>query len=156
MGQSVTINGTSVTVAGKLPFSVEEAKQRFEGNGLDEIYFSADGETYVAFARGINSDNFPVNTFVNFLDGKQAKILDVGQDVNTAWEGIRDSFGGGFVVGGAALALLGKFILKKYALGFFFFGGLAAAGGALDIAYSGLTGHYAKYNIESINSVVVK
>lgn len=91
---SLTINGVNIPVQGiralRAGITIEQASQKTKGNGLDEIFFIANGKAYVAYGdslnlSGLKKNSIPVVTF----EGQKADIVAYDDEANGIWEGMK-------------------------------------------------------------------
>ena len=91
---SLTINGVNIAVQGvralKPGITIEQASQKVKANGLDEVFFTANGKAYVAYGdslnlSGLKKNNIPSVTF----EGVKADIISYDDEANSVLEGAR-------------------------------------------------------------------
>lgn len=87
------INGKQIYVQGirelKPGLSIEKACQMTKNNGLDEVYFTSNNKSYVAYGDKLNISDLkkreiPIATF----NGQKADIVSFDDELNTIGEGI--------------------------------------------------------------------
>lgn len=91
---NLTINGKSLAVQGiralRPGITVEQAIQKTKNNGLDEVFFNANGRTYVAYGDSLQISDLARNKIpaVKF-NTLQADVIAYDDEANSVWEGAR-------------------------------------------------------------------
>ncbi len=91
---NLSINGVTVPVQGvralKPGITIEQASQRTKNNGLDEIYFTSGGKSYVAYGDSLDISALKKNQIPTvMINGLTADVIAYEDEANSAWEGAR-------------------------------------------------------------------
>lgn len=91
---SLTINGINIPVQGiralKPGITIEQASQKTKSNGLDEIFFTANGKAYVAYGDSLNLSGLKKNSIPSVtFEGQKADIIAYDDEANSIWEGAK-------------------------------------------------------------------
>jgi hypothetical protein len=91
---NLSINGVTVPVQGvralKPGITIEQASQRTKNNGLDEIYFTSGGKSYVAYGDSLDISSLKKNQIPTvMINGLSADVIAYEDEANSAWEGAR-------------------------------------------------------------------
>lgn len=98
--------------------SIDEAYVKTQKDGIDQVYFESNGKNYVATGDNLNIKKLKTG-FKGKLDGKDAIIMFVDNEINSAKEGAENVFktakniaiGAG--IGGATLSTVGCILFKS-------------------------------------------
>jgi len=158
--------------------TLEAAYIKTQKDKVDQVYFKSEGKDYVAFGQGLNLKGLKKAALPNAkLDGKEAEIKFIDNEVNTATEGMKKvwkvaaGLAGGAVAGGGILAgmgmsmaasagggavgtILGAFIGAGAIYGGIVVAAAGAIGGAATTAGGAIYGATRKANPEPTKSVV--
>jgi len=90
----LTINGQQIQVQGIRPLrpgiSIEQAVQKTKNNGLDEIFFTSNGRSYVAYGDSLNMSGLRKNAIPAVMfKGQSADVVAYDDEINGVWEGAR-------------------------------------------------------------------
>lgn len=91
---NLSINGQQIQVQGIRPLrpgiTIEQATQKTKGNGLDEVYFNANGRTYIAFGDALNISSLKKSQIPAVMfDNKKADLITYEDEANSVWEGAK-------------------------------------------------------------------
>jgi hypothetical protein len=75
------------------PDMVEAAIAESPENGADDIFFAIQKDTFVASAKGVDSDVLPGEEVE--YQGRSGRVLYRDEQVNTAWDGVKAAFSTG-------------------------------------------------------------
>ena len=145
--------------------TLEAAYIKTQKDKVDQVYFKSEGKDYVAFGQGLNLKGLKKAALPNAkLDGKEAEIKFIDNEVNTATEGMKKvwkvaaGLAGGAVAGGGILAGMGMSMAASAGGGAIYGGIVVAAagaiGGAATTAGGAIYGATRKANPEPTKSVV--
>lgn len=173
----LTINGINVrgTIQElKKDITLEQAYIKTQKDKMDQVYFKSEGKDFVAFGQGLNLKGIKKAVLPNAkLDGKEAEIKFIDNEVNTAGEGVKKVWkvaagvAGGGLVGWGLLAGIGSSMINTGGLSVLFaFAGAGAIYGGMIVAAVGAIGAVAttaggaiygatiKANPEAIRTVI--
>lgn len=91
---NLSINGQQLQVQGvralRPGITIEQAVQKTKNNGLDEVFFTSNGQSYVAYGDSLDISKLKKNQIPAVMFASQkADIVAYDDEVNSVWEGVK-------------------------------------------------------------------
>ncbi len=91
---NLSINGQQLQVQGvrtlRPGITIEQAVQKTKNNGLDEVFFTSNGQTYMAYGDSLEISKLKKNQIPAVMFASQkADIIAYDDEVNSVWEGAK-------------------------------------------------------------------
>lgn len=86
-GQQLQVQGVRALRAG---ITIEQAVQKTKNNGLDEVFFTSNGQSYIAYGDSLDISKLKKNQIPAVMfASQQADIVAYDDEVNSVWDGAR-------------------------------------------------------------------
>ena len=91
---NLSINGQQLQVQGvralRPGITIEQAVQKTKNNGIDEVFFTSNGQSYIAYGDSLDISKLKKNQIPAVMFASQkADIIAYDDEVNSVWEGAK-------------------------------------------------------------------